>query len=213
MDVALKSAVKSSLMRSGRVWTGPAKGVHLQGPSSLRVYSGLYELELNRWFRRLVNPKTAVFDIGAQYGFDALMFTQLGAPRVLTVEADPEMEPLIRGNIKRNGMTDRISIDINWVGDGTNGVTLDDLAAKSFMPNFVKMDIEGAEAAALRGATNVLKKCGAWLIETHGLDVENECLSMLSGEGLLIDTVNQRTWLPDRRPMSHNRWLIARRPQ
>jgi len=186
----------------------------LEGPSSLRVYAGLYEIELNRWIRKLIGPTTDVFDIGAQYGFDALMFAQLGAPRVLTVEADPELEPLIRGNIERNGMVGRVSIDINWVADGTEGTTtLDELAAKTFMPDFVKMDIEGAEARALRAAPEVLEKCGAWLIETHGLDVENECLSILSGHGLLIETVNQRTWLPDRRPIGHNRWLIARRPQ
>lgn len=179
--MTLKAVVKSPFLASGRVWTGPARGIHLEGPSSLRVYAGLYEVELNHWIRQLVDPDTSVFDIGAQHGFDALMFAQLGAPRVLTVEADPELESLIHRNIERNKMVDRVDVDIRWVGDGTDGtVTLDDLASWNFMPNFVKMDIEGAEATVLRSAPEVLKKCDRWLIETHGLDVENECLAILA---------------------------------
>jgi hypothetical protein len=208
----MKSAVKAPFLRSGRVWSGPAKGVHIEGPESLRIFTGLYEIELNRWIRQLVGPETLVFDIGAQYGFDAIMFAQLGAPKVLTVEADPGLKALIERNISRNRMADRVTVDINWVGDGMEGtVTLDELAAKTFMPGFVKMDIEGAEAQAFQGAKEVLKGCDRWLIETHGLDIENECLSVLAESGFLVNTVNQRRWLPDRRPISHNRWLIAQR--
>ena len=211
--MVLITAVKAPFLRSGRVWTGPARGAHLEGPSSLRVYAGLYEVELNRWIRQLVGPRTNVFDIGAQYGFDTIMFAGLGASKVLTVEADAELEGIIERNVKRNGMADRVTVDINRVGDGTNGtVTLDELAAKTFMPGFVKMDIEGAEAPALRAAREVLKNCDRWLIETHGLDVENECLALLSQHAFVIHTVDQRRWLPDRRPIAHNRWLIARRP-
>ena len=177
------------------------------------MYTGLYEVELNRWIRQLVDPQTTVFDIGAQYGFEAIMFARLGASKVWTVEADAELEDSSNEASSAMEWADRVTIDINWVGDGTDGtVTLNELAAKVFMPGFVKMDIEGAEAPALRAAAEVLKNCDRWLIETHGLDVENGCLALLSQHGFLIHTVNQRRWLPDRRPIAHNRWLIARRP-
>ena len=72
------------------------------------------------------------------------MFARLGSPEVLTVEADPELRGIIERNVQRNEMGDRVTIDINWVGDGTGDtVTLDQLAERSFMPGFIKMDIEG----------------------------------------------------------------------
>ena len=127
--MALKASVKAPFLKSGRVWTGPARGAHLEGPNSLRVYSGLYQVELNRWIRRLLAPRPAIFDIGAQYGFDAIMFARLGSPEVLTVEANPELKGVIERNVQRNDMGDRVTIDINWVGDGTGDtVTLDQLA-------------------------------------------------------------------------------------
>jgi precorrin-6B methylase 2 len=189
-----------------RSW-GPPRGTN-QPESLFR----LYEIELNGWIRQFVSAQTAVFDIGAQYGFDSLMFARLGAYRVLTVEAEPDLEPLIRRNIERNGLVDRVSIEINWVGNGTEGtVTLDELASRAFMPDFIKIDIEGSEAEALRGAPEVLKNCSRWLIETHSIEAEKECVAILSQFGFVIDTVNPRRWLPDRRPIAHNRWVIARK--
>jgi hypothetical protein len=65
-------------------------------------------------------------------------------------------------------------------------VTVDHLASEYFAPGFVKMDIEGAETAAVRGATQTLAQCDRWLIETHGFDAENECLRILTAHGFRI---------------------------
>jgi predicted nicotinamide N-methyase len=209
--MTLKSAVKSSIAKNGRVWTGPARGIQIEGPDSLRVYSGLYEIELNRWIRRLVGPATAVFDIGAQYGFDALMFARLGASRVLTVEADSNLEPLLQRNIERNQMSERVTVEIGWIGDGSNDtVTIDSLAARFFVPEFIKMDIEGAEADALLGAQRVLASQPAVLIEVHAAELERRCVALLRGAGYeSLVTVDPRRWLPDRRPAAFNRWVIS----
>jgi len=173
---------------------------------------GLYEIELNRWIRRLVGPTTPTFDIGAQYGFEALMFAQLGAPCVLTVEADPDLRSLIQHNLDRNHVADRVTVEIAWIGDGSDGtVTLDQLAATYFAPGFVKMDIEGAEAAAFLGAAATLETCDRWLIETHGLAEENDCVRAFAERGFRIEAVSPRRWLPDRRPTEHNRWVVAYR--
>ncbi len=193
-----------------RAWPG----LHVEGPESVRVYLGLYEVELNRWLRRLVTPETKTFDVGAQYGLDAVIFARLGAPCVVTVEAYATLAPVIQSNIDGNHVGDRVSLEIGYIGDGSPGtMTLDQLAAQTFRPGFVKMDIEGQEAAALRGAPEVLACCDRWLIETHGLEAENECLGILAASGFSIDIVNPRWWLADRRPIFHNRWIIARRPR
>ena len=49
--------------------------------------------------------------------------------------------------------------------------TIDALAAKhDFVPDLVKMDVEGAELDALKGAVNVAKSDAAFFIEMHSLD-------------------------------------------
>jgi FkbM family methyltransferase len=51
-------------------------------------------------------------------------------------------------------------------------------------PNFIKMDIEGAEADALRGAIGVLRDCRPTiLLSTHGHEVHVECESLLKELG------------------------------
>ena len=48
-------------------------------------------------------------------------------------------------------------------------VTLDDLAAEHGPPEFIKVDIEGAEVEALAGATLPCFSRCRWLIESHGV--------------------------------------------
>jgi len=48
-------------------------------------------------------------------------------------------------------------------------VTLDDLANKHGNVDFVKVDIEGAEVEALRGARNPRWRSVRWLIESHNM--------------------------------------------
>lgn len=206
----MRALTKAALQKSGRVWTGPGRGLRLHGPDSARVYLGLYEAELNRWIRRLVKPGVRTFDIGAQFGLDALMFARLSRAAVLTVEADRALEPVIRGNLAANGMAERIETAFAFVGDGHDStVSIDQLATRHFVPGFVKMDIEGAEAAALRGAPATLSRCDRWLIETHGRDIEDACVALLADHGFRIEVQNARRWLPDLRPAPHNRWVIA----
>jgi len=67
-------------------------------------------------------------------------------------------------------------------------LSLDDLAADTFVPDFVKIDIEGGELDALRGARAILRDLG-----------------------YRVDVVDQRRFLRDHRPMPHNRWIVAER--
>ena len=48
-------------------------------------------------------------------------------------------------------------------------VTLDDLASEHGPPDFIKLDVEGAEVEAMAGATLPCFSRCRWLIESHGL--------------------------------------------
>ena len=51
-------------------------------------------------------------------------------------------------------------------------VTLDDLALELGPPDFIKIDIEGAEVEALAGATHECFRRCRWLIEVHDTRVQ-----------------------------------------
>ena len=47
-------------------------------------------------------------------------------------------------------------------------------------PQFIKLDVEGAESRVLRGAVNLLYRyCPAIFLATHGTQVKQECCELL----------------------------------
>jgi hypothetical protein len=197
---------------------GLARGCRIRADlrqDSLRVILGLYEYELNSYIRELCAPGTRTFDIGGQIGLEALMFARLSGSQVLSVDADWECCQAIHSNAALNGSVGSlISVREAFVGNSADDVSLDRLVDETFVPGFVKLDIEGSEAEALRGGRQLLSEHRpAFLVEVHGRDVEDECIDILRAHQYHLSTVNPRTWLPDKRPMTHNRWLVAEPPK
>jgi FkbM family methyltransferase len=61
--------------------------------------------------------------------------------------------------------------------------TLDDVAGQVGFPDVVKMDIEGAEVLALRGATKVLQRKPTLLVEVHSEELSREFYALLATFG------------------------------
>lgn len=131
---------------------------------------------------------------------------------MLSVEMDPELAQEITENARANPKLPRIDVEAAFVSDEEDetSVTIDGLARRHFVPDLIKLDIEGGEVAALRGARTVLTdRKPAIQLEVHGADIEWECLDLLRSAGYAPPTVvDRRTWLPEHRPIAHNRWLI-----
>jgi len=106
-----------------------------------------------------INIDDVVFDIGAAPGdFSALSVTK-GASKVYAFEPEKIQTNVLEKINKLNG--NKIDIIEKYVDEKSSGqtTTIDDFVKENNINevNFIKMDIEGAEPNALRGAKNTLK--------------------------------------------------------
>jgi FkbM family methyltransferase len=134
-----------------------------------------------------------VFDIGAHQGVVAMMLArEIGSfGSVLAVEPNPHNAAVARKNRELNGMSqieiveaavsDRSgTVTFNHgldgqLDDGTGAggrmtvtsVTLDELAQRHGTPDFVMIDVEGAECKVLTGGTHVLQSGADFAVEVH----------------------------------------------
>jgi len=127
----------------------------------------------------LVKPGMNIWDIGANVGLFSFAAAGLGAS-VVAVEADPWLVRLLERSVEMNGLSVNVieaaihdscgtaefhfskegRASNSLLGSGSSKmvrtITLDSLLNNFSAPDVIKIDIEGAEAAALKGATTVL---------------------------------------------------------
>ena len=197
---------------------GIARGLRMNidfGRGQTRLYFGLYETELNGHLRRLCRRGFCSFDVGAQFGYDSLVVAKLTGARVIAVECDAELVEETKANVAANPEIEHlIEVRQAFIDSETdpsrNRLSLDELAEETFVPDFVKMDIEGGEAAALDGFRSVLlSRRPNLIVEVHSGALEEQCLDTLRASGYTPLIVNQRRWFGDYRPSEHNRWIVA----
>jgi len=139
---------------------------------------------------------------------------------VLTFESEADCCRCISRSVAANpGLRGSVGVRHAFVTATTDSdnrrIALDDaaFAADGFVPDFMKIDIEGEEVQALLGAGRILAERGPnLLVETHSPALERECLEILASYGYRSKIVDQRKWLRDYRPADHNRWLVASLP-
>jgi FkbM family methyltransferase len=188
---------------TGLLWRRHHRYVH-------GYWIGHYEFPLQEALRRELKPGHTFFDIGAHAGFFTLIAARLvgAGGRCVAFEPLPENCASIREQIEANSLH-RCSVvneavsdfigsasfafaatgsSVAHLGEPRNGerqlavkvTTVDDACARFGKPDFIKMDIEGAEARALKGALHTLRDIRpGWLIELHGPDCEREVKALL----------------------------------
>jgi FkbM family methyltransferase len=127
----------------------------------------------------IVKPDTVVFDIGANIGWYSCLIHRLTQGRgvIVAVEPMPRALRLLRKSADSRsnvhvvpcaigeasghaGLREAKLLDVSQVQYSSAGevevVTIDDLAARFGHPDFIKIDVEGAELMAFRGAVQTL---------------------------------------------------------
>ncbi len=194
-----------------RILGGPLRGKRWIVGSALHCcWLGHYEHEKQGLICRQVAPDSVFWDVGANVGFYSLLASKLvGAGRVFAFEPVPRNLSYLRQHLALNGVTnvavfavavsDRngtASFEVEKTGfmghlSGEGSITvptatLDSLvgAGKVLPPDYVKMDIEGAELLALRGANQTFQRYHPTLfLATHGREVHQSCCQLLDSWG------------------------------
>jgi hypothetical protein len=210
----MKQAVKRIVLPGPgprRLPIGIGRGVRMRidFATQTRIYLGLYEAELNQHLRQMLKRGVTSFDVGAQYGYDSLVIAKHTRARVATFECDSDSVAAITANFELNPDLARYLQPIHATVGTEFG--LDDWAyGDGFVPDFLKIDIEGAEAEALLSAERILdSRHPALIVEVHSADLERACGEILTRHGYEPSVVSQRRIAADRRPSEHNRWLVA----
>jgi hypothetical protein len=203
---------------------GPLRGIKMNLDLSFQtqMWLGLFEREI---FSDLIAHSRGIrtaLDIGVGYGDYTLYFLlKTQAERVIACEPSAEMQSHLFQNLRLNGIeeTPRLEVVKKFVTSyvDKNEVTLDELASSVKPPILVKMDVDTFESKVLRGASEFLRLPDVrWIVETHSKALEEECVSIFQQAGYRTKVIRNAWWrlfVPDLRPIEHNRWLSAIRPE
>jgi FkbM family methyltransferase len=194
------------------ILTGKLRGRRwLVGSAIHRCWIGFFESEKQEWISREVRPNSVFWDIGANVGFYSLLASKLvGSGKVFAFEPVPRNLEYLRKHIVLNRVTNvevlplavsdkngsanfhvEQTFSMGHLSREGGGIevstaTLDSLLdeGKVLPPDCVKMDIEGAELLALRGAARTFQRFHPVLsLATHGRETQAECRRLLESWG------------------------------
>jgi len=206
----------------GKTWIA---GAHTHG-----CWLGSYEHEKQQLFSALMKPGMVVYDIGANAGFYTLLAAELTGPSgfVFAFEPQPRNLHYLRAHLRLNRVENASVLDLavadapgtarfSTSGSATGALSelgdlvvrqtsLDSLVESQAVrpPDLIKMDIEGGELAAIRGARDVLTRYRPIImLATHGTRVHDECIDELRELGYGVQSI-------DGRPIDQTDELLAR---
>jgi hypothetical protein len=192
---------------------GPAAGctMKINFHYDLRLFLGLYERETLKWFYRLVKNGYRSFDVGGAGGYDALLISKLsGGGKVISFECEDQAVEEMRETFRLNPYPIEAVKAFVSDSDSDDQISIDEAANLYFVPDFLKIDIEGAEDQALQGAVSTITaRKPNMIVEVHGAQKEDRCLSLLRDYGYEPIVVERCKLFGEKRPMLHNRWLIC----
>lgn len=199
---------------------GPAKGMRcISGSSNQGCWLGTYELDKQCALQRLVKPGMTVYDIGAQAGFYTLFFSRIVGPvgSVYAFEPSAEEARYLFAHISMNrienarviqaavsetsglsGFTwDRPQTENSLCAEANSSLLVPTLSLHASPlppPEVIKMDIEGGEAAALKGAQQTLRLHRPIVfVALHAHEQKRKCVDLLQSAGYRIHDLQGRS--------------------
>lgn len=151
-------------------------------------YTGFYELQLSRMICRLAQKGGVLLDVGANVGYFSCLWAAINSRnRSLAFEASPRIAPMLKENVEKSGLANRVTISSLAMGQeagtmlfdpgpeeqsGWGGLVqgggpkcvevevmrLDEVCADVGEVSVLKIDTEGADAWVLFGAEKLLKQ-------------------------------------------------------
>lgn len=216
------------------ILSGPLRGYRFTG--GLAQLLGVYEIEIQRVMVQHVHPGAVVYDIGANNGFITMLAAHLVSSSgfVYAFEPLPANLSSLRELLIANGISNcqvvpkavadtaenltlffgssSATASLRPIQEATAtvtvpSVTLDTFVAEHRTPDFVKIDVEGAEGEVLRGAQRLLERAPApiWLIEVHSAASESDTVNQLQSRQYSIHPVPS----PRARPGNYPRHILA----
>lgn len=199
---------------------GKLKGKHwIVGSGQHGSWLGSYEYEKQLLFQQLVTEGSVVYDLGSHSGFYAILASVLvgSQGKVFAFEPHPGNLHYLKEHLRLNQIHNVTVIEaavsdsfgtMFFEGDSFLGrissqgeyqvqtVALDELIEQKQipLPNFLKIDIEGAEMLALSGAQSILSKAHPTiLLATHGAEVHQQSCQFLESLGYSLKALNGKT--------------------
>ena len=203
-----------------RIGFGLGRGIimRLNLQNQMQRFLGLDERELAGHFRRGLAFARSAVDVGANDGYYTLIFLQSPVTRVVACEPGEVVEQL-KENAAVNGhaVGPRLQVERRLIGGQPGQISLRELIDDLPKPVLIKMDIDGGEVDALASAAGLTGlKDTFWIVETHSIALERECLQWFAARGMkatIVDAAWWRIFIPELRPTEQNRWLIAEAPR
>lgn len=213
-----------------KIRNGPLKGKKWIVASGIKFLSGEYEPANTSIFLESLNKGDVLYDVGAHVGYYSLLASNLVGPTGQTIAFEPRplnahyLRRHVRSNQCRNvqlvqacvGETSGSCRFEVRTGSGTghisrNGnmivpiVSLDELYREKKLPtpNFIKIDVEGAEIFVLKGSKEIIAEVRPTiLVATHGDELLGECTNFLTA-------MNYHIKLIDEPRLTYNRDILA----
>ncbi len=203
----LKAIPKKMVMP---ILSGPNRGLWwISGSFIHGCWLGWYEKPCVEFVASLIRPGMVAFDVGANVGYYTLLLARGVGPkgRVIAFEPNPTNVAFLKEHLRLNkinnveivtaAVSDREGSAF-FSGDGATGrlsqtgtriqtVQLDNFPR----PDFIKMDIEGGETAALRGSAQILTERNAvWFVALHGT-AYTETPALLTSQNYALEWVTR----------------------
>jgi FkbM family methyltransferase len=187
------------------------------GSGTHGCWLGSYEYNKQLIFTNTIKKGSVVYDIGAHAGFYTLLASELTGPNGKVISFEPSSKNIgyLREHLKLNRCSnvqviEKIVIDKSgtvFFDEGANsyyghvspeGLTevtttsLDDIVSKGDIPppDYIKIDVEGAEMSVLSGAKKMLRDFSPVVfLATHGQDLHQKCCSLLRSSGYDVSPI------------------------